>query len=178
MDNFAEYLVKRQMSNGEKSKLMAVAFGGGLITALIATVSVLKLGDGSLFSFAGLLLAAAAGYGTFYYVQSQQVEYEYTFTNGTLDIAKIIAKKRRKEILSVDVKDFTAFGKYDQNMDSTEEMTEVLVSENLASGEYYADFTHETFGSTRLIFSPSESILENIRPFLRGQARQQFQKEN
>ena len=39
----------------------------------------------------GFALSAVAGYGTYYYVQNTYVEYEYTFTNGDLDVDKIIA---------------------------------------------------------------------------------------
>ena len=88
-----------------------------------------------------------------------RTEYEYTFTNGELDIDKIIAKKKRSEMLTVNVRKFTAFGKYEDGMEETEDMTILLVSDNIASHEYYADFEHEDYGKTRLVFCPNEKML-------------------
>ena len=101
MDNFAEQLVKKELSGSDRVK-KGLILAGGIFMVLVLTVSSLLMLGHSLISFVGLILAAGAGYGTFFLLQSMNVEYEYTFTNGTLDVAKIIAKKRRKEILSVD----------------------------------------------------------------------------
>ena len=111
MDNFAEQLVKKQQTSADRAKLIMIVAGGIILTVLLAIGAVLMLGR-PLISFVGLIGAAALGYWTYFSAQSMQVEYEYTFTNGELDIDKIIAKSRRKAMLSVDVSKFTAFGKY------------------------------------------------------------------
>ena len=122
-------------------------------------------------SFLGLLLAAAAGYGTYYFVQNTYVEYEYTFTNGELDVDKIIAKKKRHEMLSTNIRQFTDFGKYDDGMDETDDMTVIMATDNVAEHEYYADFNDETVGKARLVFVPDDRMLENIRKFLPARLR-------
>jgi hypothetical protein len=121
--------------------------------------------------FLGFALAAVAGYGTYYFVQNTYVEYEYTFTNGDLDVDKIIAKKKRHEMLSTSIRKFTDFGKYEDGMEETSDMTVIMATDNIASHEYYADFTDETVGSARLIFVPDERMLENIRKFLPAKLR-------
>ncbi|OPZ21541.1 MAG: hypothetical protein BWZ04_00872 [Firmicutes bacterium ADurb.BinA205] len=103
--------------------------------------------------------------------RNSYVEYEYAFTNGELDIDKITAKSKRTSMVSTEVRQFTAFGKYDDNMKETEEMTLVMATDNIAAHEYYADFTHEEHGKTRLIFCPDEKMLENIRKFLPARLR-------
>ncbi|MCC8136390.1 MAG: hypothetical protein LIO40_06985, partial [Ruminococcus sp.] len=114
-------------------------------------------------SMLSVILAVGAGYGTYFLGQSTYVEYEYTFTNGDLDIDKIVAKKKRSSLISANVRSFTAFGKYNENLEETSDMTVVLSSDNIASHEYYADFEDEEYGSVRLIFSPDEKMLENIK---------------
>ena len=175
MDNFAEQLVKKQPTSADRMKTMAIIAGGILITLILIVISVLMLGT-PLVSFVGLLLAAGAGYGTYFLAQSGQIEYEYTFTNGELDIDKIIAKKRRKEMLTVEVSKFTDFGKYSDDIGETDDMTIVFATDNIASGEYYADFPTEAYGSTRLVFPPDERMLGNIKRSLprslRGKAEQ------
>ncbi|MBR2283364.1 MAG: hypothetical protein IJ874_02940 [Ruminococcus sp.] len=172
MDNFAEQLVSRKQTSADRTKAIATMVGGGLLTIVLVIASLLMIGS-PVAAFFGLILAAAAGYGTYFLIQNTQVEYEYTFTNGTLDIDKIIAKKKRLEMLSVEIGKFTAFGKYDDSMadNETEDMTVVTASDNIASGEYYADFPHDEYGSTRLIFSPDERILGCIRQSLPRQLR-------
>lgn len=165
MDNFAEQIVKRNMTKSEKSKRSAVLVCGVIVTILLTVAAMLMLAS-PLIAFAGLVFAAGAGYGTYFYVQNTDVEYEYTFTNGELDIDKIIAKKRRKSLVSIDISKFADFGRYEDSTEETDDMTVVIASNNIAQQEYYADFPHEEYGSTRLIFCPNEKMLENINKFL------------
>ncbi|MDE5582730.1 MAG: hypothetical protein K2J08_03390 [Ruminococcus sp.] len=172
MDNFAEQLIKRNETSADKTKRIAVIIGGVILTLILVAVGFLF--SGTAFSLGGFVLAVVAGYGTFFMVQSTYVEYEYTFTNGELDIDKIVARKKRSSLLSVEVKKFTDFGKYDDSMEEPDDITVVISSDNIASHEYYADFQHEDYGKTRLIFAPDERILENIKHFLPARLRVKF----
>ena len=82
---------------------------GILFTLALAGLSVLQLGN-PIMSLLGLVLAAAAGYGTYHFVQNTYVEYEYTFTNGTLDFAKVMHSAKRKELGSMNVANVSACG--------------------------------------------------------------------
>ncbi|MDE5764933.1 MAG: hypothetical protein K2I00_08215 [Ruminococcus sp.] len=162
MDNFSEQLIRRELTKTDRMKKFFTLYGGILLTLILAVAGFLMLGQ-ALISFILLILAAASGYGTFFLFRNTNVEYEYTFTNGDLDIDKIIAQSKRKEMLTVQVSKFTDFGKYnEQTPEETEDMTVIMVSDNIASHEYYADFQHEEYGNTRLVFSPDEKMLGNI----------------
>ena len=165
MDNFAEQLVKKNETQSDKTRRIALLIVGILLTLTITALAVLQMGN-FILSIIGFVLAVICGYGTYINYRNSFVEYEYTFTNGELDIDKIIAQTKRYEMVTVEVRQFTDFGKYDENMKETEEMTVVAASDNVLKHEYYADFTHEEYGSTRLIFSPDERMMENIRRFL------------
>lgn len=164
MDSFAEQLVKREDTSSDKMKKYLIYGGGIFITIALVILAVLKMG--STISIIMLLLAGGAGYLTYFLGTSTYVEYEYTFTNGELDIDKIIAKRKRVELLSADVRKFTAFGKYSEDIDDSDDLTTVISSDNIASHEYYADFECDKYGKTRLIFAPDEKILEYIMDFL------------
>lgn len=170
MDNFAEQLVKKNEMASEKTKRTLMTVAGIIGTLVFIAFGILMLGNPVL-SLVGFLLAAAAGYGTFTTIQSSYVEYEYAFTNGELDIDKIIAKKKRKALISVEVNKFTDFGKYTDDPDEPENMTVVISSDNIASHEYYADFQHEDYGLTRLVFAPDDRMLDNIKRFLPARLR-------
>ncbi|MBO5104040.1 MAG: hypothetical protein J6B74_03135 [Ruminococcus sp.] len=176
MDNFAEQLVKKNETSSDKTKRLLKTVVGIVLTIVLALFGFLTIGNPTL-SLLGFMLSVGAGYGTFYIVQSSYVEYEYAFTNGELDIDKIIAKKKRKPMLSIEVNKFTDFGKYSDELEETAEMTVVISSDNIASHEYYADFQHEIYGLTRLVFSPNEKMLDNIKRFLSGSLRSKLARE-
>lgn len=172
MDNFAEQLVRKQPNSSDNFKRVVTFIGGIVVTILLVVLAFINLGN--ILCFLGLVLAAGSGYGTYFLVEGMYIEYEYTFTNGELDIDKIIAKKKRSELVTAEVRKFTAFGKYTDNMEESDDMTVVISSDNIASHEYYADFDHEEYGKTRLIFSPNEKMLENIKKTLPRNLRNQL----
>jgi len=164
MDSFAEQLVKREDTSSDKMKKYLIYGGGIFVTIGLIILAILKMG--SPLSVVMLILAGGMGYLTYYLGTSTYVEYEYAFTNGELDIDKIIAKRKRIQLISTDVKSFTAFGKYSEDIPDSDDMTTVISSDNIASHEYYADFESEKYGKTRLIFAPDEKILGYIRDSL------------
>lgn len=164
MDNFCEQLVEKQSGSSAKTRRMILIFVGGALVLALLIITIMFMGN--ILSMFTLLMALGSAYMIYTGIQNMQIEYEYTFTNGELDIDKIIAKKKRKELISVDVKTFSSFGRYNENMPETEDMTVVLCSDNIASHEYYADLQHGEYGNTRIIFSPNDELLDSITVFL------------
>ena len=173
MDNFAEQLVKKNETSSDKTRRVMMIVVGILFSIALAVLALLQLGN-PLVALLGFVLAVLSGYGTFNIVQNTYVEYEYAFTNGELDVDKIIAKKKRREMVSTNVRQFTDFGKYSDDLEETEDMTIIFATDNIASHEYYADFNDENVGSARLVFSPDERMLENIVKFLPAKLRSKF----
>ncbi len=177
MDNFAEQLVKKKPTGAEKTKNMAVIAVGCVGTVAMLIYSLFSMGRGFL-TFIMLPLAFLVGFLTFLYHRNTKVEYEYTFTNGELDIDKIIAQTKRKEMLTVSVGKFTAFGRYDENAsEETADMTVIMATNNVAEYEYYADFQHEDYGNTRLVFVPDERLISNILNFLHPSIKNKVRNE-
>ena len=174
MDNFAEQLVKKNETGSDRTRRTMMTIVGILLSLSLAVLSVLQLGS-PLVSLLGFILAVAAGFGTYRMIQNTKIEYEYTFTNGELDVDKIIAQKKRREMMSTNVRQFTDFGKYSDDIEESEDMTVILATDNIASHEYYADFTDENIGKARLIFAPNEKMLENIQKFLPARLRNRQQ---
>lgn len=175
MDNFAEQLVVRSETSSDKIRKNLLLAVGILLTLTLAAFAVLQLGA-PLRAFFGLILAAVSGYFTFFTYRNAYVEYEYTFTNGELDIDKITARSKRSHMVTTEIRQLAAFGKYNEDMTETDDMTLILASDNIASHEYYADLTHEEYGKTRLVFSPDERMLENIHRFLPARLRTEQDK--
>lgn len=156
MDTYAEQLVIKQTNSSDQMKKFGIIAGGILITGLLIFVTIYYMPI-------AIIAAAGAAYGAYWLLTGMNIEYEYIVTNGSLDIDKIIAKRKRVTLLSVDVKEFTDFGSYVSHNDNFEGTTILAVGDE---EPYFADFKNEQYGMARLIFSPNEKILQCIKPYL------------
>jgi hypothetical protein len=101
-------------------------------------------------------------------ISSFDCEYEYIVTNGELDVDKIIAKRKRRRLLSIKASDFTGYGLLKDAPTADGETTTVMAS-GLSDGDaadYFADFNHKTLGKARLVFSPEERVVQAIKPYV------------
>ena len=123
----------------------------------------------SVLSILRTLIAAGSAVLLFLYKDELKVEYEYTFTNGTLDFAKVLRSVRRKELGSMNVANLSAcghvahssFSRY-LSMKEVERKNWFL---NRDSNLFY--FFYEKEGKRHLIvIEPSEEMVELIRPYL------------
>ena len=96
-------------------------------------------------------------------------EYEYTFTNGSLDFAEVYNNKKRKSLGSLNVRNVEAFGKVDSesfrryiSMPGIKKMNWFL---NREAELYYFYFTKESDRKI-IIFEPSEEMVSYIRQYL------------
>lgn len=92
MDRYDEYCVKAKLQG---AGILGIA--GGVLLILVGAFIFFAL------TTAGILIIALGFVLCTFSKDSTNVEYEYIFTNGDIDVAKVIAKKRRKNILSVGV---------------------------------------------------------------------------
>ncbi len=164
MDQFAEQLVKKTNTTQDDVKKIA----------LIAATVLLTLGTLFItFTIAPIAVVLPIGiiYFAIYLFKLLKVEYEYSCTNGTLDIDKILGQTKRVEMLSIQVSAFTAYGKAGECAESDEELTTYsAVGESLMGDDtaetYYVEFDHPENGKCCLYFNPNERMREAIEPFL------------
>lgn len=156
MDNICEQLIVIKKNIKQK---IAFIF---LITCLCISGLLISL----LFFPIGILLGVGIIYLGIYLSMNSFYEYEYIFTNGELDIDKIIAKRKRKRLVTVEVKSLSDFGKYENMKNNNPEATIIHAHDGCAENTYYADFKSQKYGSTRLLFSPNERLLNNIKIYI------------
>ena len=168
MDVFVEYMVKKQNTGKDILLKFVYAFLGVAIMLLALLLSPI-LGA---FASLGFLLGCAAIYGAYYLISSMNVEYEYIITNGEMDVDKIIARRRRKRLLTANARRFEEFGAYNhETMSSRNFANRVYACTAPADpGNYYAVFDHQTLGQTLLVFTPNDRVLESLRSFIPRQA--------
>lgn len=91
-DLYSECIVKR------KTPIYTMVIKFVLIIAILISLTCMVL----MINVIPFLIAVAFGLAYYFYSTGVDLEYEYTFVNGELDIDKIMAKSRRRRELSFD----------------------------------------------------------------------------
>lgn len=166
MDQFAEQLVRKRRTGADDIRRAAYI----VTTVAVSAVSVLLVIMG--FPLA-LILPVCAILLCVYLVRMMQVEYEYSCTNGCLDIDKILGQSKRVPMLSVEVGSFTAYRKAGEDDEASgEDLTTFsavgssLMGEDSRAVTYYAEFEHPEHGKCCLYFSPDDHFREVMEGFL------------
>ena len=98
-----------------------------------------------------------------------RTEYEYTFTNGSLDFAMVFNNKKRKSLGSLNVAKVDAFGKVQSGSfrrhTSSKDVKHLRWFLNRESELYYLAFSKEGKKSV-IIFEPSEEMVGYIKHYL------------
>lgn len=153
-DVFFEQLVPIRKTGGDYAKLFGIWF----LAVIVAAACLVFLG-----LFFGFILAIGAFYGAYYLARRLTVEYEYTVTNGILDITKIYARSTRKFELSLDLakaerlEKFTPGRELHGNYKKT-----VFACDKNAENAYLLVVTEEKKGTRALIFVPDDRLKKVI----------------
>ena len=133
-----------------------------VLAAAIAMTVVMVLIDPFIFFFPALLL-----YIGFYFVHKYNyIEYEYTWIEGQLDIDRIYAKSRRKNVAKIEVEDLLVIApEGSRDVSNYERDSSVSVkdcSTRLPENKKYVAVYKDDKGTHRIIFEPEENILDLI----------------
>ncbi len=159
MDIFFEQLVIKKKTALDFLKKLGIILLA-LILFYILVIFIPQFFAG--FGYFGVMLGVAGLFGAYYLISYMYTEYEYIITNGELDIDKIMGRKKRKRIITVNTRDFTEFGMYDKAEHTNRSYDLVLnVCHNIKSEEnYYAVCEHQTFGKCLIIMSLNENMVD------------------
>ena len=169
MDHFLEEVVVKR-KNGLNKAVYYLSWIIMIFSALIASMTLSTLTSAfSWFSLIVILISAGIAVYTWFFHDKLLTEYEYTFTNGSLDFAEVYNNKKRKSLGSLNVRNVEAFGKVNSssfqrylNMPEVKRMNWFL---NREAELYYFYFTKDT-ARKMIIMEPSEEMVDYIRKYL------------
>ncbi len=155
MDNFHEQLVTRRRNGEDIAKIIGIVLGSIVLAGAciffgigfnILILSFLGIGVMVL----GLWLLGGIG-----------VEYEYIITNNELDIDKIIGKRTRKRLITLDLKRAEEFCTYppEKEIDCS---TTVQAATGWEKDARCLVVEHDDLGKVSVIFNPDEITREAI----------------
>ncbi len=119
MDQFREEVVTKRNKSME-GVLYILAFVVMIVSGLIAVfmfnlitmaISTQGFSTSMIVDIVFTLLMAAAAVLLFLYKDRIKTEYEYTFTNGQMDFARVFNNKKRKSLGTMNIKNVEACGK-------------------------------------------------------------------
>ncbi|HHX72350.1 MAG TPA: hypothetical protein GX701_05415 [Clostridiales bacterium] len=154
---YIEYMVRRLPQPMDALKKLGIA----LVGIAIMAAGIIWAGILSILIIGGVLV------GVFWLYKQFEIEYEYIYTDGQLDVDKIIARERRKSVLTIDVTEFEVFApvkpEYFGAFEKQEFQRRIDASTSPLSKERWFAVYQGEGGKTLLIFEPNQTIIQAIR---------------
>lgn len=156
MDTFFEQLIKIKLNGKAKA----------IITLIIAVDVIIVLAL-LLFAFVFapaivLLVAAAAIYGGYKLISLLTIEYEYIYTNGDLDVDKIVAQNSRKRMVSIKCSEIEKYGEYKgQPAPGSVKNTFVFCNPD-SEGQVYIIAKDRNLGMVMIVMAPDERLRKEL----------------
>ncbi len=172
MDVFMEYMIKKQRDIKDNLLVGGIILLGVVLTIVLFMLIIALAGAGVSISFSiGLLLVAFLWYGAFKLISMRSIEWEYILTNSYFDVDKIMAKKGRKRVLSIDFAEAATVASIDDNdhnhaYRNNNGAIKVLdfTGNKILGKVYFIDVQYE--GERKLVlFQPTSKMLDSIKKF-------------
>lgn len=160
-DIFNEQLVAKK--NTLKDNLIKA----GIIVAALIVIMVCAM----IKFLAGLIMpiTLVVGFGAIFFMRRLNIEYEYVFTSGELDIDRIFNKNKRKSYLTIDVRKFEIMAPIDSK-DHARELSNYQKIVDCSSGikkpNTYAAMIVREGKREKLIIEPNEKMLTAIKKYI------------
>ena len=165
-DTFVEELVVR------KNGIVNLLLGLVIVVAAIAVAGVVWIVLPGIFP----AVLAIAVFGCYLGIKFQGVEYEYAFTNGDLDIDKIMAKRKRKKLVEINHKQICVMAPYTAEYESETrgyQVSQVVDASpsKRASGRWFLIYTTDEGKYVFVVFQPSKRLREAMRKYMRSRIK-------
>ncbi len=176
MDNnvLTEQVVRRERNVKYYLNIFLIALGAIGIPAILVLIGILVnlhyMFMVAIFAFLFCI------YGSWFFITSLRVDYEYACLQSTLRFDKIVAKRRRKPIVKFDIKSVTDFFRYSDEEMSKHKIAKVYraSAKEFSEDNYVAVFRHQARGECAVIFTPNEAMLEAIKPYFNADVKKKL----
>ena len=150
MDTFFEQIVAKKKGAVEWLIIVGIVLLGLIVLSLVF-----------LFAYSFLVIAlVGVGYGAWWLITNQNVEYEYCVTNGDIDVDKITARRKRKRLVSVSGRKIESLLPYDPAAPLGKYQRTVMVAPSLKEdGLWCFTYHSKKNGHTFVVFRPDRRVL-------------------
>lgn len=154
-DLYSEVLVKKERTM--KDKLIK----GGMITLVV------------LFALTGLVMpllffvAIALGIAAYFILPGTDLEFEYLFVNGELDVDKIMSKSKRKRVKSLNLSECDIMAPLNSHRMDYYNSNQKLKTQDFSSGnpehKRFVIIARDGADTCKVIFEPDETLAKTMR---------------
>ena len=168
MDTFFEQLIRIRLNGKAKFIIGAVIFIDLLIVAALVFFA-LMFAPAIVF-----LVIIGVIYGAYKLISLLVVEYEYIYTNGELDVDKIIAKSKRKRVVSIKCSEVEKYGEYrGQPAPGSVKSTFIFCNPD-SEGQVYLIAKDRNLGMVMLVLAPEERVKAELEKAIPRIAKSYF----
>ena len=178
MDTFTEELVVKKNTSKDIAKLVIYLLAIFTVPLIFILLGITVNGY---FIIVALCAAFFAVYGSYYLVTGLYKEFEYAVTNSNITVDKVIAKRNRKRVISVDIKRFNSLKKLKDSDFAKKDYRKIFKASITPDGDdvYGAEMHLEKFGGEcLLLFSPGEKTLDAMKPYLKNTIKAEMFKNS
>lgn len=152
MDTFFEQIIKIKLTGKVKALITAIIVFDALLVCVLLYLSLF------LAPTIMLLVVAGAIYGGYKLISLLSIEYEYIYTNGDLDVDKIVAKSNRKRMVSIKCSEVEKYGEYKgQPAPGSVKATHIFCNPD-SEGQVYLIAKDRNLGNVMIVMAPNERI--------------------
>lgn len=126
--------------------------------------------------FINTVLILILWFGVYLGIKFQYSEFEYSFTNGDLDIDKIMAKRKRKRLVEINQKQIKVMAPYTAEYESetkefpVSEVIDCSASKN-AAGRWFFIYEKRDGQCAFVVIQPSKRLREAMRRYMRSRIK-------
>lgn len=157
-DLYTEIIVKRKKT-AKDTILKALLIAATVLAVLAALFTTLGL--------IAFVVVIVLGIADFFLIPTFDVEYEYLYVNGELDVDKIMSKQKRKRVYSADVKNLEILAPTKSHALDSYNHRQDLKTYDFSSGDEqnqsYTMVIKGEKGLERVIFEPNDVILHDMK---------------
>lgn len=157
MDVFVEQIVSKRKDGKQVALIVGILLLAVILAAVILAFALY------LYILAPVLLVGL-GYGTWWIITQQNIEFEYSVTNGDIDIDQITARRKRKRIVSVGGAKIESAGRYDAAKWANRKMDRFVMAAPSPNEEelYFFTYHSKKRGHTLVVFQPDERVKQAL----------------
>ncbi len=155
MDNFAEQLVEKRRTGADLVKKALISAAALILASFFMFIAIISG------FYVCVIFAVGVLAGGIWLLGNFNIEYEYIVTNNEMDIDKIIGRRKRKRMITVDFQRAEDFAPYAADNDVKADAT-VHAYSGSDKDAYYLLVTHKDYGMVKVIFNPNEHMREII----------------
>ncbi|GHU82859.1 hypothetical protein AGMMS50284_5420 [Clostridia bacterium] len=169
MDIFIEQLVKKQKTAKTTLYKFCIVFILFLLIMLCFVLAVLVHTYFFMIAFFVLIIGI---YGCWFFISNLNVEFEYSVTNNNLAIDKVLAKRKRKKVISIEIKSIEEMCQIKQKEIKGKADKILFAGETESGAKEYQILVHtEKYGRTLIVFSPDERTINAMKTYLKNSVR-------